>query len=433
MKLSKKQRIHGLYLFCNGTDCKRWYKYDSDVNCRCKKLVYKYKLHIPMTEDKCRIKVLDADNIEDALVECRQFRDQMQESQFQRGNIDQPEVVTPILLVDCIDDFMAFIRDEDVPYHRRGNRTDRVIKHYERSLLYLCLALEENEIDTKTLAFTRLNDNTRGYFESYLLKTKAFRNKTFNNVMAEVKKFSKYIRKKYSIPGEDPFAEMKKRKVKKSGKSVYWEEFLKVLELTTHENSFVTDKHGKVRNYYKPWLKTAFELGLYTGGRREEVVSMKWNGIKLTRLGDLSRIEVTHYKLTRANKDLLDKGEVEIKKVLMNEDLKELLMLLGYEKYKGSDRYILAPEEKCTRETMMAIITKMFNRYFRMIGAEESKQFKDLRKTYSTIMFILKGEEANEYTGHGGMGILRSNYIDDNAVLDARREEFKKLGKIFKR
>jgi integrase len=226
---------------------------------------------------------------------------------------------------------------------------------------------------------------------------------------------------------------MKKKKLKKNSKSISWEEFEKVLELTTRENSYFTEKSGKIRNYYKPWLKTAFELGLYTGGRREEVVTMKWDGIKLTKSGDLSRIEVTHFKLTRANKNSLAKGEVEIKIVPMNEDLKELLYSLGYEKYKGCDRYILAPDETCTRQTMMDTITKTFNHYYRLINTGLEKKFKDLRKTYITALYILRGEEVYKDTGHEGMNILKSNYIDDEVVLDARREEFKKYGKIFKR
>jgi integrase len=386
-----------------------------------------------MGDDKSRVKTLTADNIEDALVECKAFRESLKEMHYQKVAMDDVLSSTPVLLVDCIEDFMAFIRDENVPHHKRGNRTDRVIKHYERSLMYLCLALERNGIDSRIVRFSQLNDNAVGYFNEFLLNTKGFRNKTYNNHMAEVKKFSRYIRKKYSINGEDPFSECRKRKVMKSNKSIEWEEFLKVLELTTHENSFVTDIHGKVRNYYKPWLKVAFELGLYTGGRREEVVNMKWNGIILNRSGDFSRIEVNHYKLTRANKNILGKGDIEIKKVPMNEDLKELLYILGYEKNKGKDQYILAPEETCTREHMMNLITKTFNMYFRLADFGIVKQFKDLRKTYSTTMYILRGEKAHEATGHEGMGILKSNYIDDNAVLEAMSEEFKKLGKIFER
>ena len=386
-----------------------------------------------MSEDKSRIKVLDAKNIDDALLECKKFREGLKETQFQREQVDAQALVVPILLLDCIEDFMAFIRDEGVPYHKRENRTPRVIKHYERSLLYLCLALEHNNIDTKILLFTQLNENSVGYFEEYLVEVKGCRPKTFNNHMAEVKKFSKYIRQKYNIPGVDPFAEMKKKKLKKNSKSVSWEEFQKVLELTTPENSIFTESGGKVRSYYKPWLKTAFELGLYTGGRREEVVQMRWKDIKLTRSGDLSGIEVTHFKLTRAHKKSLAKDEVETKIVPMNEDLKELLLSLGYEKFKGSDRYILAPDERCTRNTMMDTITKTFNHYYRLIGTGLDKKFKDLRKTYITALYILRGDEVYKDTGHEGMNILKSNYIDDDVVLDAKREEFKKYGKIFKR
>lgn len=33
------------------------------------------------------------------------------------------------------------------------------------------------------------------------------------------------------------------------------------------------------RNLYKSYLKNGIELALYTGGRREEVIDLKWNMI----------------------------------------------------------------------------------------------------------------------------------------------------------
>ncbi|MCW3085084.1 MAG: hypothetical protein JWP12_2450 [Bacteroidetes bacterium] len=431
LKLPKKNRIPGLYLFCN--KCKKYYRNDIAVKCKCDSMVYKYKVHIPGAGKKCKTKNLIATNFDDAFIECRAFKSELTTNSFQNIKIES-EIQKPILFTDCVEDFMAFLRDEGVAHHNIAARTKKVLKHYERSLLYFGYALVENGIDTSILKFTDINEKMTGYVYHYLLRTKKFSNKSFNNTMAEMKKFMRFIITKYDLKYKNYFADIKKRRVNTGDQtSVTMEEFTKLLELVTPENSIVDRKDKKGPSIYRNWYKTAFKLGLFTGGRREEVVKLKWNGIKLTTNGEFSHLEVNHFKINRANRRLMgDEAEI-MKKIPMNEDLEHLLIELGYNEHRNTDTYILAPEEAASRETIMGLITIAFSHYYKKLNTGEQKQFKHLRKAYATALYVIQGDEANESTGHEGMHVLHDHYIDKNVVMEAKRKEFKKLGSIFKK
>jgi len=378
------------------------------------------------------MKVLEAKNIDDALAECRKFRDDLKELQFQKIKASE-EKITPVLLVDCIDDFMAFIKDEGVADHEKGYRTQREINRHERSLIAFCVALEKNGENSKTIQFNQITKKMVGYFYTYLLETRQFKNKTYNHYRAYLLRFSNYIIKEYKLNCDNNIATLKKRPVDEDPRGIRLGAFLKILDHTKYENSFYKKKHEKnrTRNFYHDWLKTAFILGLYTGGRREEVVSMKWNGIKQSESGELTHIEVEHYKKARAKRNLLDKHVKIIKRVPINEDLFEFLMELGYEQKKGLDEYILAPESKASRTTMMDYVTMAFAAYYKALFPEAPLKFKHLRKTYTTTLFGKRGEKVIEDTDHEGMSILNESYIDQEMLMEMKRNQFKKFGKLF--
>lgn len=96
------------------------------------------------------------------------------------------------------------------------------------------------------------------------------------------------------------------------------------------------------------------------------------------------------------------------------------------------DTYILAPEETMSREHMIEEMSYAFNRYYELLNTGEVKQFKHLRKSYITAIYIKKGNETHKYTDHEGMDILHGSYIDTQAVLEAKRKELNKLGSLFK-
>ena len=69
--------------------------------------------------------------------------------------------------------------------------------------------------------------------------------------------------------------------------------------------------------------------------------------------------------------------------------LKELLIDMGMEKYKGSDRYMLAPEENISRDTVKLHLSRMFTFYYNKLGTGRQMQYKHLRKFYISHLAVL--------------------------------------------
>ncbi len=428
IKLPKKDRPIGLYLFCNRH--KNYYRDDSKIKCTCKNLVYKAKIHIPHSNNKCKTKILSTDDFDEALNQIRAFKKEMFLNSYQSTNFIDKKT-KPILLTDCMVDFMAFLNNEGVPFHNQKIRDKKVIRNYKLSLEYYGYALKENNIDPTILKFTEVNETMIGFVCRYILETRKLSNKTYNGIISQLKSFTKYIIDKHSLKCKNHFEEVIFREENIDVKSINLDEFVELLKLVTYENSWHSEKNRARRNFYKPWLTTAYKLGLFTGGRREEVIKLTWNGVKTNRKGELSHIEINHFKKNRAKSNIKGDNNISIKRIPMNYDLEQFLIELGYHKYKNTDNYIIEPEEKNARSYMMRLITKSFSKYYKMLGNGESKQFKHLRKTYITALYIIRGEEVYKYTDHEGMAILHKHYIDEEVVMDAKQKEFKKLGSIF--
>lgn len=426
LKLPKKDRPVGLYLHCNKH--KRWYANDSVVKCKCD-LVYKYKIHIPNKEGKCKTRNLDAKTLEEALIECRAYKRELLNNSFQDVAIKKVNP-TPIYLLECIAAYVDYLNNIDVPFHNRKEREPRTIRDYERALEYFTYALKENNINAATLKFTDINEDMVGYACQYGLETRKMRHKTYNSYTSYLKSFATYIIKKYNINIRNPFDGVQKKLVIPIVKSISLKEFNELLKIVGYENGWVIEKDGKRKNQYRPWLKDAYRLGLFTGGRREEVVKLQWNGIKLKENGEIAYIQVNHFKINRANSSAVSDSEFATKKFTVNKDFFNLLVKLGYEKYKHTDRFILAPDETATRKTMMALITSSFSHYFKQLKTGEAKNFKHLRKTYITAQYLKYGENTHKETFHEDMAVLHKHYIDDNVVMEAKQEETKNFGKL---
>src|SRR5947208_2375745 len=103
MKTLKKQdRIKGLYLYCNSH---RKYYSDDSKKCKCENevFVYRYKLHIPGSDNKCRIRTLSSTTIDDALIESRGIKRYFENNDFQKVKTIQ-DSCAPALLTECIDE-----------------------------------------------------------------------------------------------------------------------------------------------------------------------------------------------------------------------------------------------------------------------------------------------------------------------------------------
>ena len=427
LQLPKKEKIKGLYLFCNSH--KKLYKDDSKVKCKCNNLVYKSKVSIPGQSKKCRTRAFLARSFEEAVAIHLDFKKELEGNSYQKVKIVDDSKKTPILLIDCMDEYEKYLNDIGVEYIDIKNRDPKGIKDNLRYLHYLLCSMKENDVDPEILQFTDINKKIISFASKYGLETREFGNRTFNNYRDALIAFANYIIKTYKLSCGNIFHEMPEMDVEPDERSVTKKEFMKLLEIVAPENGWNIYKSGKRKNLYKPWLWQAFVMGLYTGGRREEVVKLKWNGIKLNEDGEMICVEVDHFKMNRINSK---KRSNRKKKFLIDAEFSAFLMELGYEEYKNTDRYILAPESAMSRKTMMAFITDAFSHYFKQLNSFEGmKNFKHLRKTFITAEYIKHGDKTHERTGHSNMQTLFKHYIIKNVVMEAKREEINKGGGFF--
>lgn len=447
LKLPKEKRITGLYIYCN--HCKKRYSDDSAIPKECKRLVYKAKLHVPNQGKECRTTVLKATTLNAAIRELLDFEEELRETNFLRSskstnkessqNVIQKEEETildskNLSLIEAMADYMSYINNIGVPWHEKVVRSKQQIKEYERNLKNLLSALEVKGIETKNLSFRAINNRQIvGHICEYLLVNLEYRPKTYNKSISGLSQFVNHIIEKYELDCKNCFVPVKRKKYKPKPVAVKEDEFLGVLEAISPENGKYEVKgkkshHSNVkRTYYKPWLYDAFLLGFYTGGRREEVVKLKWSGLKYQD-DELSHIDISHFKENRSHGNLLDEEDYEDKSILITDDFKELLVKLGYENKKDSDEYILAPTETMTRTGMMGFITNAFTHFYKIAHpGTKHKLFKQLRKTYLTLLQRDYPQLSFLLGGHKDPSVEIKHYRDNDLLIREARKIMKGL------
>ena len=155
-----------------------------------------------------------------------------------------------------------------------------------------------------------------------------------------------------------------------------------------------------------------FKLFLLTGGRREEVVDLKWSDILLTIEG-VKFFRIANRKVNRSKKT-----EDFFKFIPINEDLFDLLNEMGYQEKKNSKDYILFPQRNVLTKTIMNDLSKAFTHYKKNVGITKDVSLKNLRKTYITWLRLAMGKDTGLLTSHGGEQVLLDHYID-STILSA--------------
>jgi len=171
-------------------------------------------------------------------------------------------------------------------------------------------------------------------------------------------------------------------------------------------------KRQEVKNNYRPYLIDGFKLALYTGLRREELVSLSWNDLKYSEEIGCLVFVIDNLKVER-----ITGKKYKSKYVPVGPDLKELLIELGYNDFKTSDLFILEPNRKVKHTTMMAALSRGFTHYYKQAFTDvEPKQFKILRKTYLSYLNKSVGDDMIELSSHRSMKTLKNHYLDAEVV-----------------
>ncbi|MBP6335231.1 MAG: site-specific integrase [Bacteroidia bacterium] len=300
----------------------------------------------------------------------------------------------------------------------RKVRSSAHIKDVEHAFIVFTEAIKENRLDWEGITINDLNDEVIGYIYEHL-EQRNYSARTKNKYYSYGKSFLKWWQDEY-YPIRNWFSRITRHEEVHNPQSMPLNEFDDLLEILSPEGGVkeYQSKSKPTRNYYKPYLKSAFKLGLLTGLRREELINLKWGNIQYDKEEQPIYIKVEDYKSNRIRKRELNK---KYKYVPISSELQKLLVEMSRSIETQNDEFILAPEIRQSRTKSMADnLSRGFSHFYEQLNTGRSLTFKSLRKSYITA---LKQYTFNpkEISGHSGNQVLERHYIDREKVAISMR------------
>lgn len=430
LQIPPNKKWKGLTVFCyrcntNVSDiCKQSKK--SIKHCRNgDKHFFKVVIGIPGTNQR-QTKKLETRDINEAIQQAidfeREVKSGVQKSsrtQEKNKRVRAESANRPHLLIHALARYIGWLHNEGVPAHLQKERSVEHIKDVERAFRLLVDCLRNNKYDLNRFTVEDINDDMIGKVYEYLLNKKQFGNRSFNKYLSYYTSFLSQHMEAYDVPMRNWFERVKRKKVNTNPEAITQSEFIELLKIITPEKGERNYASGvkRKRQLYRPWLKDGIQLGLFTGRRREEIISLKFSDY-VKKTDGTEYIKVEDYKVNR----IQNRNDEEKKYIYIpvTHELRDLLLQLGLEEKAGSDSYILAPEiVKYRVKSMSDALSKGFSHYYNQIGTGRKLTFKSLRKTYVTNLSLFMGGNAKAITQHSGDAVIEQHYLDKQALVNA--------------
>ncbi|MEZ4921889.1 MAG: site-specific integrase [Crocinitomicaceae bacterium] len=425
--IDKKQKVSGLYTYCG--KCKRLIenRQCSETGKRlstCKNTEqhgFKAIISVPGTDSKKRkTRIFNTRDLNEAIRLKLEFEEELQANDYQSTNIHMGEAITkPDLLIDCMAMYLGYLNNEDVETHMVKVRTKKHIWEVENYFEKFCKALKKNGIDHTLFRMNQVNDKTVALFHSFILDDLKHANKTYNKMIALFRQFIDWLNSKKGYELVNPFTVVQRRKENINKTIISLDEFKELLKVINPENGYQIYPSGERKNRYRDWLANSFKLALETGLRREEFMTLKFSDIINDEHGQPILIEVDNFKVNRIKGG--DQLHGQKKYVPITKGLIDLLKDLGFDQFKTTDKYLLANEEKSSRDTLIDFVSKAFTHFWKHTGIAKNVQLKHLRKTYLTSLVEHFGDKAPVISNHSGIDVLMKHYVNDQHLVAATK------------
>jgi integrase len=401
-----KNPINGLKIFCkkcrqNNTGCKH---YEDQY--------YRLMVHVPGSKGNTKSKILKSRNYDDALIESINFKKSLSSNQYE--DVESVEMT----LLNGFVIYNRYINGEhDIKQYQKPLNTPEYIKEQVRAIKEFIKKVQEfRKRSSNEILITDINKEDISKYYGYC--ENKFQPKTFNKRITELKRFFQYFIDCEDVEMKNPFNNVvKKRLVKKEPKVIPMDDFSRIID--SIETTDPLKKVGKeIKNMYRPYLRNGFLLLLYTGGRFEDVVNMKWSDIK--KEGDTEYFFVKNHKVNRLKKlkglTKEDNEEISYKRFTIFPEFMNLLIELGYEENNGEDSYVLNPNSNVKRKTLSTQLSKSFSHYRDNAGISKDISLKNLRKTHITKLYEIVKEDTRLVTDHTTDKVLREHYVDKQTL-----------------
>jgi len=379
-------------------------------NCKCKnydRQVYRVRIHIPGNSTSIRTKFLEADNYNDAVAECVDFERELKSNGYERTAVTFSETSTDYSIVDAVVKYREYMSGESKFAHLKKNVTQG---HIDESVRY-CWKFVENLSLSKNVKRIRPTDiKAEDVSNFYKWAEENYGNKTFNKCFVAVRAFFEFLIDIEDFNMKNPFRKfVPKITTPANIDTITEDEFERIVAAVDIAYPIQTlGGKGEEKNMYRPYIKDGFYLFLFTGGRREEVVDLKWSNIYTLDSGVKTFI-VTNLKVTRIKKN----AKEYTKYFPINKDFEDFLNFIGMESKIGTDEFILFPERgKISSQFIMDMLSKSFSFYKEAAGITKDISLSNLRKTYISWHNKELGVDTGLVTNSADRDVLKKYYID---------------------
>lgn len=423
--IPKLKKTKGLYIYCKKCDSKSVTSLKSTKKCNhpIGDIVYRAIFTIPGTKS-IRSRVLKTPDLNEAIKQTIEFEEELKRTNYKNTKVNNPYNQRPVDLIGCISMYIDFLDNKNVYDHQINARSKDHVKSIIRYLNRFIISLKESGLNPRGILIQHLDDKHVAIFYRYLGKLEKCGNRTFNRQMDTVSEMFNYLitEKNYDLKNYFSPKNVKRKSTVTQIETITTDEFKTLLEIIKPENNIEKLSTGENKYHYYDWLKDALELALYTGLRRDGITMLKYSDI-IEVDGKPFVIQTEDYKYNRRN-NLITPEEKKYIYVPVILDLNLMLHKLKYEKYKGQDRFLIAPLSSRKRETLKEDMSKGFTHYWKQVDSGKKLQFKNLRKTYITRLNNYTNGQADTITGHAGQEVIMKHYQNPkviNAVIEGFR------------
>ena len=397
-----KNHLKGLKIYCN--KCK---KYNPKCN-HIDDLLYRVVVHIPGTKNSTKIKTLISKNYEDAVKESIDIIKELKSNDYRDLSTDNDS--KEYTMIGAILKYNQYLSGEYELKHLIKKVSEGHRKESLRFIKLFCNVLKSHHnFEIMRVRDVSVKDVSRFYesMESH------YGARTFNKCMISLKSFFNFLIEIEKVDMKNPFSVYNSKSVLSTiNETITKDEFERILDSIDSSDSLLKlGGKGEVKNMYRDYLKLGFKLFLLTGGRREEVVDLRWSDIYYS--GDTYFFMIKNKKVER-NQNI--DGDFN-KYIPINSDLFNLLNEIGYEEKKTSKDFILCPDRNESVLTIMNTLSKSFTFYKNKSGVTKNISLKHLRKTYISWVNQVMGSDTRILTSHSTDGVLKEHYLDPT-ILD---------------
>jgi len=408
MKLKISKNDYGLRVYC--TKCKKQYYHHNIDNCGHPQ--YQRYKSLVLEGSKRRTRNYQTRIFDEALRAAIQFKTDVKNGVLFNTEITSDIDIDNLSIIDADNLFLEFCHGINVPSHKKKNISKDHLKDIQRNIKQLIDILRKNKVNVEMTKIDSLNDDHVGYWYDYI--TSNYSEGSYPTKLKIIKSFINHMIDELGVKMGNPFKSVKFDTVIYDTSSISEKEFLDVLDAIKNKTPYeqLQGERKERKNHFRTYLANGFKLALYTGLRREELVSLSWNDVGYSEKLDCLIIVIDNLKVERITGKKYKKKYVPIGPDLMN-----LLNELGYEDLLNSELHILEPNRNCKYKTMMNTLSKSFTHYYKQVYTDvKPKTLKILRKTYLSYLNKDVGDDSIDLTSHGDMKTLTTHYLDPEVV-----------------